>query len=49
MEKIKIKDIEEYVYYEKLENGLEVYLYTKDNLLNMVRHIMSLLQLMEIK
>ena len=34
MEKIKIKDIEEYVYYEKLENGLEVYLYTKNNVHN---------------
>lgn len=34
MEKIKIKDIEEYVYYEKLDNGLEVYLYTKDNVHN---------------
>ena len=34
MEKIKIKDIEEYVYYEKLNNGLEVYLYTKDNVHN---------------
>ena len=31
MEKIKIKDIDEYIYYEKLSNGLEVYLYTKDN------------------
>ena len=30
MEKIKIKDIDEYVYYEKLSNGLDVYLYTKD-------------------
>lgn len=34
MEKIKIKDIEEYIYYEKLDNGLEVYLYTKDNIHN---------------
>lgn len=34
MEKIKIKDIEEYIYYEKLDNGLEVYLYTKDNVHN---------------
>jgi len=34
MEKIKIKDIEEYVYYEKLDNGLEVYLYTKDGVHN---------------
>lgn len=31
MKKIKIKGIEEEVYYEKLDNGLEVYLYTKDN------------------
>jgi len=31
MEKIKIKDIEEYIYYEKLDNGLEVYLYSKEN------------------
>ncbi|MGM9875978.1 MAG: EF-P 5-aminopentanol modification-associated protein YfmH [Bacilli bacterium] len=31
MKKIKIKGIEEEVYYEKLGNGLEVYLYTKDN------------------
>ncbi len=31
MEKIKIKDIDEYIYYEKLDNGLKVYLYTKDN------------------
>lgn len=34
MEKIKIKDIDEYVYYEKLDNGLEVYLYKKDNVHN---------------
>lgn len=31
MEKIKLKDIDEYIYYEKLDNGLEVYLYNKDN------------------
>ena len=31
MKKIKIKGIEEEVYYEKFDNGLEVYLYTKDN------------------
>lgn len=31
MEKIKLKDINEYVYYEKLNNGMEVFLYTKDN------------------
>ncbi len=30
MNKFKIKDIEEYIYYEKLDNGMEVYLYTKD-------------------
>ena len=34
MEKIKLKDIDEYIYYEKLKNGLEVYLYTKDNIHN---------------
>lgn len=34
MKKIKIKDIDEFVYYEKLDNGLEVYLYTKDNVYN---------------
>lgn len=34
MEKIKIKDIEEYIYYEKLDNGLEVYMYTKDTIHN---------------
>lgn len=34
MKKIKIKDIDEFVYYEKLKNGLEVYLYTKDNVHN---------------
>ncbi len=31
MEKIKLKDINEYIYYEKLNNGMEVYLYNKDN------------------
>lgn len=31
MEKIKIKRLEEDVYYEKLDNGLEVYLYNKDD------------------
>lgn len=31
MEKIKLKDIEEFIYYEKLDNGLEVYLYPKDS------------------
>lgn len=30
MKKIKLKDIDEFVYYEKLDNGLEVYLYSKD-------------------
>lgn len=34
MKKIKIKDIDEFVYYEKLDNGLEVYLYTKDTVHN---------------
>ena len=34
MKKIKIKDIEEYLYYEKLDNGLEVYLYTKEGIHN---------------
>ena len=32
MEKIRIKNLEEDVYYEKLDNGLEVYLYTKDDI-----------------
>lgn len=31
MEKIKLKDINEYIYYEKLNNGMEVFLYNKDN------------------
>ena len=31
MEKIKIKKLEEDVYYEKMPNGLEVFLYTKDD------------------
>lgn len=31
MEKIKIKKLEEDVYYEKMSNGLEVFLYTKDD------------------
>lgn len=31
MEKINIKDLEESVYYEKLPNGLEVYLYPKQD------------------
>lgn len=32
MEKIKIKKLEEDVYYEKMPNGLEVFLYTKDDI-----------------
>lgn len=31
MEKIKLKDINEDIYYEKLNNGMEVFLYNKDN------------------
>ena len=31
MDKIKIKKLEEDVYYEKMPNGLEVFLYTKDD------------------
>lgn len=31
MEKIRIKKLEEDVYYEKLDNGLEVFLYNKDD------------------
>jgi len=34
MEKIKIKGLDEYIYYEKLDNGLEIYLYTKDTIHN---------------
>lgn len=34
MDKIKLKKLDEEVYYEKLDNGLEVYLYTKDNIHN---------------
>lgn len=34
MKKIKLNHIGEYVYYEKLENGLDVYLYSKDNCTN---------------
>lgn len=30
MKKIRIRGVEEDIFYEKLENGLEVYLYTKD-------------------
>ena len=32
MKKIKIKGIEESIYYEKLPNGLEVFLYAKDDI-----------------
>jgi len=34
MKKIKIKDIDEEIYYEKLQNGLEIFLYTKENIHN---------------
>ena len=34
MKTINIKDIDEKIYYEKLDNGLEVYLYTKENFHN---------------
>lgn len=34
MKKIKLNHIDEYVYYEKLENGLEVYLYNKEGCTN---------------
>lgn len=34
METINLKDVSEKVYYEKLDNGLEVYLYNKDNFHN---------------
>ena len=34
MKKITINKINEDIYYEKLENGLEVYLYTNDNIHN---------------
>ena len=52
MEKIRIKNLEEDVYYEKLDNGLEVYLYTKDDIYtnyvtfttSMVLYIMILFQ-----
>lgn len=30
MEKIRLKNLDEDIFYEKLDNGLEVYLYTKD-------------------
>lgn len=32
MQKIRIKGVEEDIFYEKLDNGLEVYLYSKDTL-----------------
>ena len=32
MKKIRIKGVEEDIFYEKLDNGLEVYLYTKDTI-----------------
>lgn len=32
MKKIKINNLDEYIYYEKLENGLEVYLYNKEDI-----------------
>lgn len=32
MKTIRIKDVEEDIFYEKLDNGLEVYLYSKDTL-----------------
>ena len=31
MKKIKLKESNEIIYYDKLDNGLEVYLYNKDN------------------
>ena len=34
MKEIRIKKIDEVIYYEKLKNGLDVYLYTKDNFHN---------------
>lgn len=34
MKTINIKDIDEKIYYDKLDNGLEVYLYTKDKFNN---------------
>ncbi len=34
MKKITLKVLEEDIYYEKLDNGLEVYLYSKDNVKN---------------
>ncbi len=34
MKKINIKGINEVIYYKKIDNGLEVYLYTKDNISN---------------
>ena len=34
MKKIKMDIDKEYVYYEKLDNGLDVYLYSKDDINN---------------
>ncbi len=34
MNKIKIKDIDEEIYFERLDNGLEVYLYNKESFVN---------------
>lgn len=34
MKKIKLKGIDEIIYYEKLDNGLDVYLYPKDDVYN---------------
>ena len=34
MKKIKLNNIDEYVYYERLENGLDVYLYQKEECTN---------------
>lgn len=34
MKKIKLNNINEEIYYEKLENGLDVYLYTKEGCTN---------------
>lgn len=34
MKKIKLKGIDETIYYEKLDNGLDVYLYPKDDVYN---------------
>lgn len=34
MRQIKLKEIDETIYYEKLDNGLEIYLYSKENFHN---------------